>query len=773
MSKAHQHSIESPSLRWVDGHILGNGDVGAVVYGSPERLSFSLSKHNVWELSRPAETPHGNRWEMSYPQMRDRILRGERDFLQTLGNKPYAQCNQCYQLACGTLDLELMRGHPWTGFRQTLSFLTAQCDVEVTPSEIGHYWGAEYKGVRVSSYIHADRNVLVIHLQSEATFRIAWTYTRPPSTTLSAPEYSTEVSDARNYGFMSHTLNTTHDKYAAAVSSDAKHFTCHASPAGVGGEIEFGGIHGPATLYVALSCLRDDVTDTILDAKKLVTESAFQTAEHLLDRHRAWWQDFWAKSSVEYSDLEINRLWYMGIYALGCSARPGKSAPHLQGIWNGFDLPPWHTDYHMNLNVQECHWAAPTSNHVECLAPIVRMLTQDWREELRRFAHEQFEAPGLAMGLCNDWLGRSVGGWCFDVELSITAWMADLVWLSWIYNPSDKNYLRETVHPFLRECCEFYQSILVRDAATGTYIIELSHSPEQFGRNAKGEFVIVTGRNPTVDLSCLRTLLDAFIESCESLGDNADGLLERCRDIRAHLPEFPTLDGILIDHAVSYYPQGDRTSPFAWCHRTPSRLVPIFPSRQIGLHSDTDALELGRRSWKEFGSYGDSDFSGWSYSWQAAIAARLGLGIDAEACLRRVCDAYTFKGLLTSHNKVLPEKDPIYQIDALLGFPAGLNEMLLQSAGGIIRLFPAIPEGRTARFTQLRAPGGILVSASWDGKQAGDICIVCENACDVRLLNPFDNAAPTLHCDGEPPTRLAGNVLQWFARPLVQYRLMQ
>ncbi len=166
----------------------------------------------------------------------------------------------------------------------------------------------------------------------------------------------------------------------------------------------------------------------------------------------------------------------------------------------------------------------------------------------------------------------------------------------------------------------------------------------------------------------------------------------------------------MIDHEINYLPEGDRPGRFPYSHRTPARLVPVWPCAEIGLHHD---VELGRRSYREFLSYGNEDFSGWSYTFQACIAARLGLAAEA---LRELGDHFTYPGGLTSHNRMNSEVGPVFQIEALLAAPAAINEMLVhRTPDGVIRLFPAWPTGTRARFENLRVPGGILVSAEFDG----------------------------------------------------------
>ncbi|MCE9615886.1 MAG: glycoside hydrolase family 95 protein [Lentisphaerae bacterium] len=650
--RATTQTLKTPALEWVDGHILGNGDVGAVVWGTADSLCIGLNKHDVWDLAHPL--PHGNRWSTPYPELVRRVLAGEREILAMNRTPRYADATQCYQLSCGTLQLELLRGQPVKAFEQTLDLALAEVRVVATPTRSGFMWGVDYQPITVTVRVDALTNVVVARLASDRAQRVAWCLRQP------LPLVRVDGGDARE------------------------------------GVLAFGGELGPVEITVQVGAVAGAAAD--------------------VKAHRAWWRSFWSRSSVELDDGELEWLWRFGLYALACSTRPHTSPPHLQGIWNHYAPGIWHTDFHLNLNLQMCHWAACTSNHAELQSALIRCLTRDWREGFRLLAREEFGAPGVAVPLCIDLKGRSLGGWLFDVELCMTAWLAQHVNWHWQHTGE----MTEEMFSFLRECGEFYASILVRDAR-GQFNIELSHAPEQ---NLGGRFVC--GRNPAVDVALIRELYLNFAEACRQrrVADPFAGIAQ-------HLPPLPVEAGTLIDHEVNYLPEGDAPGRFPYSHRTPARLVPVWPCEEIGLHRD---LALGRRSFEEFRSYGDADFSGWSYTFQACIAARLGLAAEARGALQELIEHFTYAGGLTSHNRMDSEFGPVFQIEALMAAPAAVNEMLLQSVGGVLRLFPALPRGQGASFTDLHAPGGFLVSAEYDGRRVVRATVRSERGGTVRLL---------------------------------------
>jgi hypothetical protein len=505
---------------------------------------------------------------------------------------------------------------------------------------------------------------------------------------------------------------------------------------------------------------------------EILKQALADDAEKLEKEHFEWWKKFWEASAINYEDEYIAQMWYMGVYAMASSTRPDKTPPNLQGIWNQYDIPPWHADFHFNTNVQECQWLPCISNHPELQEALVNKLTGDWLEQMRSYAKECFESPGLAVPLCTDWLGRAIGGVHLGLEMSLTAWIAQHLWWQWLYT-RDKKVLQQ-IYPFLKDACEFYLSAILTKRDDGLFHIELSHSPEQIGDYDNGEKYIVYGSDPTIDLVFIRILFKAFTEASEIL-DEADGdFVKKCREVVEHLPANPVEDGVLIDETVGFFHTGDAPGRFPVSHRHPSRLVGIYPGEEIGLHSEPETLELGRRSFQDFRAHGDHGFTGWSIGWQTAIAARLGLAAEAEDCLYKLKEYFLLDGLLTSHNRLKDgfgaEGGALFQIESLFGAVAGINEMLLQSPGGIIRVFPAVPEERSASFQNLRAVGAVLVSAEKVGRQINLVELKPLFDTEIKLANPWPGESVLL-VDKDGETVVQGDVLTWQAKAGVTYRL--
>lgn len=723
----YSHTLTAPALDWVDGHILGNGDIGAVVWGTPERINIGLSKFDVWNLEHPYPE-HGNQVTATFPKILEAFRKGDQDFI-SVGETLYAHAYQVFQQSAGVLELELLKGQPLKGMSQTLDFAHGRCIFEAIPSASGFMWGQDYQPVTCETIVHTDKNLVLVKLSSAVPQRIRISLSNHLGRWLSPL-----VWDKNQSGEYAFTQKFSGEKsYSIALGVKAAQFVATETPFSLIGDVEFGGEKGDAWLTLTCESAGNPASATQIAFEGLASAGKSHQGEWVKS-HQKWWEDFWMKSAVEYEDEEITRLWYMGIFALASSTRPHTAPPHLQGVWNQYTIPPWHTDYHFNVNVQECHWPAASSNHLECETALTRAMTQDWAPHFRHFAKAHFEAPGLMIPLCGDLLGRSLGGWAFDAEFSTTAWMTKHLYDYYRYS-GDIEYLEHTAYPFMQEVADFYLHHITPDDQ-GKPCIELSNAPEQYWYNADGSTYFIFGKNPAIDVAFIGNFLSNFCEAGKLLGVE-DKRSQKAGEILADWPEIPTFNGHIIDYEVGYFRDGYRPGHLPHCHRHPCRLSAIFPCEHIGLHSDEDTLEMGRRSLTEFQSYGISDFSGWSYTYQACLAARLGMRHEWEHALHTLIHDFSFKGLLTSHNLMTSELGPLFQIEALMGAPAALNEALMQFAQGQLRLFPCIPAGKKAGFFQLRAPGGLLVSASHDGNKLIDVVLSAERAIEFVLINSF------------------------------------
>ncbi len=764
-SSRTSHTLCSPALHWTDGHILGNGDLGAVVWGTPNHFCVGLSKHDVNDLRCHGE--RGATLRQTYPTIRDQVMAGDRNIRPKFESVDSAPANAQQQIACGCLRMELMRTVQPHVFEQTLRFDDAQVIAAIEPTVASWTWGQRVHSVVARLRVLRDRNVALVELESAAPQEISWSFDHAPGEREAAVGY--RVTDELT-ACSTWRLDEC-SPFAVAIASNRP--DCTADRFGIRGRLKFGGELGVGRLIVSV-CANEDAME---EAAIALAKEVIDGVDAFIASHEAWWKSFWERSSVQTDVDWLDRTWRLAQFALGASTRPDTSPPNLQGIWCQDEVSPWHADFHFNTNLQACHWLACSSNRPELQGALVRSLAVDWRESFRHIARSIYGSAGLAVPIASDIRGRALSAWGY-AEVGMTAWIAQHAWEQFTFT-QDRTLLRTVVYPFLRECAQLYCDILVRDDR-GQYNVELTHSPEQNCTDAGGREIALYGRNAAIDISVIGALMGWVAEASQILGENVnDALLRHCEQIRANLPPLPTAEGVLIDYETAYFRDGDGPGQLKISHRHPSRLMAIFPQRQVDLGSDASHLALGRRSFDEFHrAYGNSGFTGWSYAYQACIAARLGLAQDALDCLSAVVDHFTLKGGLTSHNSLTPGfandaelGGPLFQIEALLACGAAINEMLLQrTSDGVIRVFPAWPAGHAGRFEDLRVAGAVRVSASRDGSRVAYVKVVADCDGPLSLFNPWPNSVIARTSDRSAVETHGGLVIHWNAQAGAHYR---
>ncbi len=743
------HQLAQPAREWTDGHVLGNGNLGVVVWGDAENLKIGLSKHDVYNLD--ADNAHGNRSRYTFMEMRERFKREGRACLYDNPNRYQVSQTRQTPLSCGVLTLSVMFGVNYAEFTQTLCPAEGVIRVRVVPVDRRHCYGMRYPMVDIAFCVDSESNTLALQMACGDSVpegmaaKTGWSYTWPQhihdgyETAFSTQGETLGTFSAglgKGGGFVATVRQQGARPVMDATRGSLQGFLC--VPAG-----------GTAEMRITVATERDKPSSC--------------DAVDIFARTKAWWEAFWSRSMVWLSDDTLCDLWAMGLYALGAATRPDTSPPNLQGIWNMSERALWHGDFHFNTNAEQCQWAALPSGHPELSRALVRVLTEDWREKLRLLASEEYGVPGaLAVPLGADWLGRALGGWFSTSSVSTTAWAALHVWEQYVFDP-DEALLRDTVFPFLRECCALYDGIMIFE--NGCYHTDISSSPERAIDTPNGRYTLF-GRNPAINVAVIGALYQAAAGAARLLGEDD----AHWAHVAAHMPPLPEQDGVLIEMETGYFAEGPAPGVTKECHRHPSRLMAVFPAGQIHLGSAPETLALGIRSYYDFVADGMEKFTGWTYSYLACIAARLGLGREAAGLLHVLRDGFTLPGLLSSHDRLKKGSysDALFQIEALLGVPAAVQEMLMQSIGGMIRLFPALPAGMDASFTRLRARGNVLVSASREAGCIGPVLL--ETQCDgcIAFVNPWPGADVLIN---GKETHAVDGILRFDAQADMRYEL--
>ena len=506
---------------------------------------------------------------------------------------------------------------------------------------------------------------------------------------------------------------------------------------------------GDTQSFATVQVTRNDL-DPVDEAVKVLKTVAANPDAHLED-HCAWWGRFWDRSSVQTPDEKIESVWYMGLYMLASASREGGCAASLHGLWSPDScIPPAHGFYIWDFYSQ--HWGLYTANHLETgevfcdhfLSILPRL-----KEETRSFyGWDGVFVPGF-MIVDGSWiyLGHN------QVLLwpGTSAWVAQAFWWQYLYS-NDVDFLRQKAYPFMRECMLFYEGLLEK-GDDGKYHLNVSYAPE----------FTSWIRDDTLSLALIRYLVDGLLKAVEIL-QNDEPHLAIWREIAENLQEYH------VDGSGLMFGEG---LPYTESHRHMSHLGPVYPCDSLNVDGSSEDRQLIDRTINNVILKGYGTFVGWAFVWLSAIAARAGRGQMAWWTLKQFADAFvpcnTYNlNLDWERNGISIQPDTLC-VDGNMGAVDSLNQMLVQSWGGRIRVFPACPSHwREVRFDNLRCEGGAVVSAVRSEGRTLGVRLESASGVQVRLSNPFDGSGGYLNgqpiqpdADGNLVVNLSAGQAEW------------
>lgn len=445
------------------------------------------------------------------------------------------------------------------------------------------------------------------------------------------------------------------------------------------------------------------------------------TCRKLWTEHAQWWTDFWAKSGVDLPDKQLELYWYSGIYAVACCARNKKFPPGLWGSYATADGMNWFGDYHLNYNYEAPFYGLVSSNHpelIECYASPVN----EYLPTAREYAKEYLGIEGAyfpvgigPLGLETDLRPETKEhGHLFHGQKSNGVYASVIPMMHW-YGTRDKVFARREYYDFLLSVAEFWENYLVfEDGRYQIYNDALNEvcwyaGPDQMPQGHDD-------RNPVVSRGLVRMLMKLMIDLSGELGLNGDRI-PAWQHILDHLPLADTFESngetLLrgIDGSVEVRELA---------------LECMYPAGQIGKFSTPALFEAVKNTHKRLGIW-DSNNRFCSYY---PMAARL--EYPAEEIIAHIHDMIHLHGL---PNGMFCFAGGGMENSAAI--PTTVNEMLLQSYEGVIRLFPVWDRRRDASFHGIRANGAFLIDASLEnGVIRGRV--LSEKGMPLTLESPGD-----------------------------------